>query len=39
MANGLSPYYLLQSAFTSGEISPEVANRVDLEKYKKFKGL
>ena len=33
MANGLSPYYLLQSAFTSGEISPEVANRVDLEKY------
>lgn len=33
MANGLSPYYLLQSSFTAGEISPEVANRVDLDKY------
>lgn len=30
---GLVPYYLLQSAFTGGEISPEVANRVDLDKY------
>lgn len=25
--------YAMQSAFTTGEISPEVANRVDLEKY------
>ena len=33
MANGLSPYYLLQSSFATGEISPEVANRVDLDKY------
>ena len=33
MANGLAPYYLLQSSFTGGEISPEVANRVDLDKY------
>lgn len=33
MANGLQPFYLLQSAFTSGEISSEVANRVDLDKY------
>lgn len=33
MANGLSPYYLLQSSFTAGEISPDVANRVDLDKY------
>lgn len=33
MANALSPYYLLQSSFTTGEISPEVANRVDLDKY------
>lgn len=33
MANGLQPYYLLQSAFTGGEISAEVANRVDLDKY------
>lgn len=33
MANGLTPYYLLQPAFTGGEISEEVANRVDLDKY------
>lgn len=33
MAGGLSPYYLLQSSFATGEISPEVANRVDLDKY------
>lgn len=33
MANGLTPYYLLQPAFTGGEISAEVANRVDLDKY------
>lgn len=33
MANGLAPYYLLQPAFTGGEISAEVANRVDLDKY------
>lgn len=33
MANNLEPYYLLQTAFTGGEISPEVANRVDLDKY------
>ena len=33
MASGLTPYYLLQPAFTSGEISAEVANRVDLDKY------
>lgn len=33
MASGLTPYYLLQSAFTGGEISAEVANRVDLDKY------
>lgn len=33
MAGNLNPYYLLQSAFTGGEISDEVANRVDLDKY------
>ena len=33
MANGLSPYYLLQCSFAGGEISPECANRVDLDKY------
>lgn len=33
MASGLTPYYLLQPAFTGGEISAEVANRVDLDKY------
>lgn len=33
MTNALQPYYLLQSAFTGGEISAEVANRVDLDKY------
>lgn len=33
MAIGLTPYYLLQPAFTGGEISAEVANRVDLDKY------
>lgn len=33
MANVLQPYYLLQSAFTGGEISSEVSNRVDLDKY------
>lgn len=33
MANSLTPYYLLQPAFTGGEISAEVANRVDLDKY------
>lgn len=33
MASGLTPYYLLQTAFTGGEISAEVANRVDLDKY------
>lgn len=33
MASGLTPYYLLQLAFTGGEISAEVANRVDLDKY------
>lgn len=33
MASGLTPYYLLQPAFTGGEISTEVANRVDLDKY------
>ena len=32
MASGLTPYYLLQPAFTGGEISAEVANRVDLDK-------
>ena len=25
--------YVIQSSFTTGEISPEVANRVDLDKY------
>lgn len=29
----LQPYHHLQTAFTTGEISEEVANRVDLEKY------
>ncbi len=33
MVSGLTPYYLLQPAFTGGEISAEVANRVDLDKY------
>lgn len=33
MASWLTPYYLLQPAFTGGEISAEVANRVDLDKY------
>ena len=33
MANELAPYYLLQCSFAAGEISPEVANRVDLDKY------
>ena len=33
MANGLSPYYLLQCSFAGGEISPECANRVDIDKY------
>lgn len=33
MASGLTSYYLLQPAFTGGEISAEVANRVDLDKY------
>lgn len=33
MASGLTPYYLLHPAFTGGEISAEVANRVDLDKY------
>lgn len=33
MAASSSPYYLLQPAFTGGEISEEVANRVDLDKY------
>lgn len=33
MASGLTPYCLLQPAFTGGEISAEVANRVDLDKY------
>lgn len=33
MASGMEPFYLLQTAFTGGEISPEVANRVDLDKY------
>lgn len=33
MASGLTPYYLLQPAFTGGEISAEVVNRVDLDKY------
>ena len=33
MANSLSPYYLLQCSFAAGEIAPEVANRVDLDKY------
>lgn len=33
MANALSPYYLLQCSFAGGEISPECANRVDLDKY------
>lgn len=33
MASGLTPYYFLQPAFTGGEISAEVANRVDLDKY------
>lgn len=31
--SGPTPFYLLQPAFTTGEISKEVANRVDLEKY------
>lgn len=26
--------YMLQAAFTTGEISPAVGNRVDLDKYK-----
>ena len=30
---GMQPYHLLQTAFTAGEISEEVANRVDLDKY------
>lgn len=29
----VSPYYVLQSSFATGEISREVANRVDLDKY------
>lgn len=29
----IQPYHLLQTAFTAGEISEEVANRVDLDKY------
>lgn len=33
MAANLTPYYHLQSSFAGGEISPEVANRVDLDKY------
>ena len=33
MANEVAPYYLLQCSFAAGEISPEVANRVDLDKY------
>lgn len=33
MANSLNPYYLLQCSFAAGEIAPEVANRVDLDKY------
>ena len=28
MASGLTPYYLLQPAFTGGEISAEVAKRL-----------
>ena len=35
MANNspVTPYHVLQSSFATGEISREVANRVDLEKY------
>ena len=29
----VSPYHVLQSSFSTGEISREVANRVDLDKY------
>lgn len=29
----ITPYYLLQPSFATGEISAEVANRVDLDKY------
>lgn len=34
MAQGVGPMYVIQPAFTTGEISYDVANRVDLEKYK-----
>ena len=30
---GPNPYYAIQPAFTGGEISPDVASRVDLDKY------
>ncbi|MDL2281345.1 hypothetical protein LJC10_05790, partial [Selenomonadales bacterium OttesenSCG-928-I06] len=33
MARGPSPVHLVQSSFTGGEISKDVASRVDLEKY------
>ena len=31
--SGPNPFYVLQPAFTAGEISNAVANRVDLDKY------
>lgn len=34
MGQGVGPMYAIQPAFTTGEISYDVANRVDLEKYK-----
>lgn len=30
----MKPFYVIQPAFTTGEISPAVASRVDLDKYK-----
>lgn len=33
MAGQPNPYYMLQCSFATGEISKEVANRVDLDKY------
>lgn len=34
MAGAITPVYLIQPAFTTGEISKKVASRVDLDKYK-----
>ena len=30
---GEVPFYAIQPAFTAGEVSEEVASRVDLDKY------